>query len=200
MAIEQLKTELDRDKKIGQPFELTFEDAATGKTIDLQKDMKGKVVVIDFWATWCGPCVAEMPNMKKIYGEFHDKGVEFIGISLDAPEADHGKDKAVGFCEEERHPMAAVLPGQRLGERLQQGMGNQCNPQWHVRRIDADGKLSNLSARGKLREAAAGNAFQTRRGMTGRGRPSRRGQSVLAPPRICARREIRGTGVPFATA
>ena len=43
------------------------------------KNLKGKVVVVDFWATWCGPCVAEMPHMKQLYAEYHDKGVEFIG-------------------------------------------------------------------------------------------------------------------------
>jgi thiol-disulfide isomerase/thioredoxin len=41
------------------------------------------VVLIDFWATWCGPCMQEMPNVLKIYQEFHGKGLEIIGISLD---------------------------------------------------------------------------------------------------------------------
>jgi len=45
---------------------------------------KGKVVLIDFWATWCPPCVAEFPNLKKLYKELHSKGFEIIGISLDS--------------------------------------------------------------------------------------------------------------------
>ena len=53
-------------------------------------DLKGKVVVVDFWATWCGPCVGEMPNMKKLYAEYKPKGVEFIGVSLDQPESAGG--------------------------------------------------------------------------------------------------------------
>ena len=77
-------------EELGKPFELTFTDAISGREISVQKDLKGKVVVVDFWATWCPPCVRAVPGMKKLYAQYKDKGVEFIGVSLDLSEADGG--------------------------------------------------------------------------------------------------------------
>ena len=62
----------------GPEAELT--ELKTGKTVNL-KDFKGKVVVVDFWATWCSPCIDTMPNIQKLYNEFVDQGVVFLGVS-----------------------------------------------------------------------------------------------------------------------
>jgi thiol-disulfide isomerase/thioredoxin len=56
--------------------------SSTGKTIELAK-LRGKVVVINFWATWCGPCRAEIPGFLEVYKSYKSKGLEIIGISLD---------------------------------------------------------------------------------------------------------------------
>jgi thiol-disulfide isomerase/thioredoxin/outer membrane protein assembly factor BamD (BamD/ComL family) len=58
----------------------------TGKPLNIE-DLRGKIVLIDFWATWCGPCMREAPHMVEIYQKYHGKGLEIIGVSMDDNEA-----------------------------------------------------------------------------------------------------------------
>ena len=56
-----------------------------GKTVNFPGDYRGKVVLLDFWATWCGPCRRELPNVVATYQKYHDKGFEILSVSLDQP-------------------------------------------------------------------------------------------------------------------
>jgi len=68
--------------QVNDVIDISFRSVNAGK-VDLA-EMKGKVVLLDFWATWCGPCIAELPNVKEAYEEYHGKGFEIVGISLDS--------------------------------------------------------------------------------------------------------------------
>jgi thiol-disulfide isomerase/thioredoxin len=134
-----------REEAVGKPLELEFTDAITGKTVSM-KALRGTVVVVDFWATWCGPCVAEMPKMKELYAKYKDQGVEFLGISLDMP--GEGLEKLKKYVEENEIGWPQYYQGQGWDSEFSQSWGINGIPALFV--IDADGNVHSTEARGGL--------------------------------------------------
>jgi len=122
---------------VGKAFDLEFHDAISGAEISI-KSLRGKVVVVDFWATWCGPCVAEMPAMKKLYAEFKSKGVEFIGVSLDYK--DGGLDALKAFVTKEGISWPQYYQGDGGNSRFSTSWGIDSIPTVFL--VDQEGKIS----------------------------------------------------------
>lgn len=144
--LDQLGGELNRPG-IGEVMELKFTSLA-GKEIDLA-DMKGKVVLIDFWATWCGPCIAELPNVLKAYEAYHEKGFEIIGISLD-----NAKDEAKlkSFVKDKNMPWPQAFDGKGWGNALAKKFGITSIPATYL--VGKDGKIVSSNLRGPALSSA----------------------------------------------
>jgi peroxiredoxin len=94
-----------RKLAIGNPA-IPIEAATSDGTEITLETYKGKVLLLDFWASWCAPCRQEMPNVKKVYNDFHSKGFEIVGISLDDTSA-----KFRGYVEEQQMPWPQIFDG-----------------------------------------------------------------------------------------
>lgn len=148
-AAESIKGQRRRAEGVGKPFEIEFQDAVHGKTITMD-DLKGKVVVIDFWATWCGPCIAEMPKMKQLYADYKEKGVEFIGVSLDAPKEEGGLDALKKYVADNDIQWPQYYQGNGWESAFSRSWGINSIPAVFI--VDAEGKLHSVEARGKLEQ------------------------------------------------
>ena len=113
-----------------------------GKPISLA-DYRGKVVLLDFWAVWCGPCLGEIPRIKAVYERYHDKGFDVIGVSLD-------EDAAVlrEFIKEKEIPWRQILDGGGFGGTFAKQYGVHSIPAPFL--IDREGKVISVKARGSL--------------------------------------------------
>ncbi len=88
----------------GKPMELVGV-TLDGKEVDIQKDYAGKVVLVDFWATWCNPCVMELRNLEQeYYAKYHEKGFEILGFSIDVD-----KNQLATFLERRKLPWRTIL-------------------------------------------------------------------------------------------
>jgi thiol-disulfide isomerase/thioredoxin len=119
-----------------------------GKDLSLEA-YKGKVVLLDFWATWCGPCVQELPNVIAAYKKYHSKGFEIVGISLD------GEDKSALTKFLSSHPdmkWQQFYDGKKWKNEVSQLYGVQSIPATYL--IDQNGKIYRTGLRGKALERA----------------------------------------------
>jgi peroxiredoxin len=106
-AADSFGTELSGLIRVGMEAPTFTAADFKGNMIDLSK-YKGNMAIIVFWSTWCEPCVQEFPKIQQLYQTFKEKGVQFIGISLDD---DIGDLK--GFVEQEKIPWPQIFDGKR---------------------------------------------------------------------------------------
>jgi len=140
-AAIQMRTDLKT-----KPMELSFE-SSEGKKFDMA-DLRGKVVLIDFWATWCPPCIEEIPNVVAVYNEFKDKGFTIVGISLDQDLA-----KLAAFTKENNMPWIQYCDGKGWDSPMASKFSVTGIPEMWL--VGKDGKVASFDARADLRGQVA---------------------------------------------
>jgi thiol-disulfide isomerase/thioredoxin len=131
-----------RLKLVGNPLTVHGQ-TLDGKDFDWSK-YKGKVVLVDFWASWCVPCKQEIPNIKKLYEAYHDRGFEVVAVSID-----QGKAGPTKYMEQQKLPWICLFdmePGKDR-ESLTMYYGIFAIPQAIL--VDRDGRVVSMSARGE---------------------------------------------------
>jgi thiol-disulfide isomerase/thioredoxin len=138
--------------KPGAAFPNFEEKDLDGKPLSVA-GMKGKVTLIDFWATWCGPCIAELPNVTKAYEKYHSQGFEIIGISLD-----QDREKLTSFIKAKNMTWPQYFDGKGWQNKLAAQYGINSIPATYL--LDKEGKILATGLRGEALEEAVGKALK----------------------------------------
>ena len=155
--LENIKKQAD-SKKIqktlvaGVVFPDFDEKDMQGNPLSVAK-FKGKIVLVDFWATWCGPCVGELPNVLKTYQKYHDKGFEIIGISLDQK-----KEDLEAFLKKKEMTWPQYFDGKGWQSKLAGKYGVNSIPATYL--IDKEGKIAAKNLRGEALETEVGKLLE----------------------------------------
>jgi len=142
MAAQKMQAALT----VGAKFPDFNEKDVAGKPLSIAS-YKGKVVLLDFWATWCGPCRAELPNVIATYKKYHDQGFEIIGVSLDQDQA-----KLTGFTKSMNMTWPQFFDGQGWQNKLAVKYGIASIPATFL--LNGEGKIIGKDLRGDALEAA----------------------------------------------
>lgn len=135
----------------GKPFPDFSVTDTSGKSLAIA-NYKGKVVLLDFWATWCGPCVQELPNVIKTYDTYHSKGFEVIGISLDKD-----RQKLATFTKEKKMPWPQYFDGLMWENKLAVKYGVNSIPATYL--LDGQGTIIGKDLRGQALDKAVAKAL-----------------------------------------
>ena len=138
--------------KRGDPVPAFKVKALTGETISL-KDLRGEVVLLDFWATWCGPCRPEIPRIREAYLKYHDRGFEVIGISLDKD-----RKKLEKFIKDNEVSWPQVFDGNGWKSELAKLYGVHSIPRAIL--LNRETRVYTSKARGKELDRALAELFK----------------------------------------
>ncbi len=133
----------------GKPFELEFENALTGEMVSIE-DYKGKIIILDFWSSWCKPCVQEIELYNTIQEEYKDLGLVVIGISLDVSEEQGGRDAMMKVINERELEWPQFYTGNYFFNDFTISWGIEKIP--YVFIINQEGLLVTTSGRGRAEE------------------------------------------------
>ncbi len=144
--IQEYKAQIEEERyqrerlAIGKPAPVFKFPAPDGKEIS-NADYKGKILLVDFWASWCGPCRQEIPHVKEVYAKYNQNGVEVLSVSIDGK-----KDEWLKALDEEKMPWAQILAPEAGKEIMKE---YQFSGIPYLILLDRDGKIAAKNIRGK---------------------------------------------------